>query len=68
MWRYLTSLAALVWSAAAPAQEIAPDLAASPAVEAFLEGAMPRAAAPGVAYALLEEDPMELSKRPTVPK
>jgi len=59
MWRYLAILGVLVLAAPAFSQE-APQ---SRAVEAFLDRAVPDAAAPGLAYALLDNGDLRLGER-----
>jgi len=59
MWRYLTILGLLCLTAAALSQ----DDPQSADVEAFLDRAVQRAAAPGLAYALLENGDLQLGQR-----
>ena len=59
MWRYLAILGMLLLTAPALSQEDAQ----SRAVEAFLDRAMPGAAAPGLAYALLDNGDQHLGAR-----
>lgn len=59
MWRYLAILGLLCLTAAALSQ----DEPQSGGVEAFLDRAVPRAAAPGLAYALVENGDVQLGER-----
>jgi len=59
MWRYLAILGVLCLTAAALSQ----DEPQSGGIEAFLDRAVPRAAAPGLAYALVENGEVQLGER-----
>lgn len=59
MWRYLAMLGLLCLTASALSQETSQ----SERVETFLDRAVPRAAAPGLAYALIENGDLRLGQR-----